>query len=64
MDEENGKPEFRCTVNEYIMGDEKQGNDRESTRQVKWMGMDPPVMKQMQGGQENYQYGNENWHDQ
>jgi hypothetical protein len=26
------------------------------------MGLDPPVMIQMQGGQENYQYGNEKWH--
>jgi hypothetical protein len=35
MDEENSKPEFRCTVNEYIMGDEQKCYDAQGSRQVK-----------------------------
>jgi hypothetical protein len=35
MDKENGKPEFRCTINEYIMGDEQQGYDPQCSGQIK-----------------------------
>jgi hypothetical protein len=62
MDEKNGKPEFRCSVNEYIMGDEQQGNDPQGSRQVKRMWLYPPVVKQMQGSQENYQQCDDQWH--